>query len=105
MLGPAEVRLNHSATPIKAYILNISYGGIAIQSTEALKGRVHVTILFANIVGHRMGETVAGRVVWCQPYDTMYRAGIELEELNHEEHSLTMQILHDFTGPPALQIA
>jgi hypothetical protein len=99
LIGPAEVKCSSSDLPLKAYILNISYGGIAIQLKEALKGRAEVTIFFADGSGGRIGETAWGHVVWCKASDAFHTAGIEFESLNPKDHALTLRVIQAFAGP------
>jgi hypothetical protein len=101
LIGPAEVKCSPGDPPLKAYVLNISYGGLAIQSKEALKGRVEVTIFFADGNGGRIGETARGRVIWCKSSDAFYTAGIEFEGLNPKDNTLTLRVIQAFTGPAA----
>jgi len=99
LIGPAEVRCNRSDPPLKAYVINISYGGLAIQLKEALKGRVEVTIYFADGNGGRIGETAWGHVMWCKASDSFYSVGIEFEGLNPKDNMLTLRVIQAFAGP------
>jgi len=100
-IGTVAVRLNPSDPPLKAYALDISYGGMAIQSEGALKGQIEATIFFADGMGGKVGETVQGRVIWCKPFDLFYRSGIEFNGLNPKDNILTLRVIRAFTGPNA----
>lgn len=99
LIGPAEVKYSPSDPALKAYVLNISYGGVAIQLREALKGRVEVTIFFADGNGGRIGEPAWGHVIWCKASDSFYIAGIEFENLHPKDNMLTLRVIQAFTGP------
>jgi hypothetical protein len=99
LIGPAEVKPSPSGPLLKAYVLNISYGGIAVQLKEVLKGRIEITIFFADGSGGRIGETARGHVIWCKASDSFYTAGIEFENLNEKNNMLTLRVIQAFTGP------
>jgi hypothetical protein len=99
LIGPVEVKQNPSGPSLKAYVLDISYGGMAIQLKEALKGQVEATVFFASAVGGRIGETVKGRVIWCRAFDSLHKVGIEFENLNPKDHMLTLRVIRALTGP------
>lgn len=79
--------------------MDISYGGMAIQSEAELKGRIEATIFFADGRGGKVGETVQGRVIWCKPFNSFYRSGIEFDGLHPENNMLTLKVIQAFTGP------
>jgi c-di-GMP-binding flagellar brake protein YcgR len=98
-IGTVAVRANPSASFLKAYALDISYGGMAIQSEEALKGQIEATIFFADGKGGKIGENVRGRVIWCKPFGSFYRSGIEFDPLSPQDNILTLKAIRAFTGP------
>ena len=100
-IGTVVVRANPSDPPRKAYALDISYGGMAVQSEESLKGRIEATIFFADGMGGKVGETVRGRVIWCKPFDVFYRSGIEFDGLHPQDNVLTLRVIQAITGPIA----
>jgi hypothetical protein len=104
-IGTLTVRLTPSDPPLKAYALDISYGGMSIQSEEALKGQIEATIFFADGMGGKVGETVRGRVIWSRPFDSFYRSGIEFDGLSPKDNVLTLRAIRAFTGPDPDQAA
>ncbi len=100
-IGTVSVKVNPLDSSVKAYALDISCGGMAIQSEKALKGQIEATIFFADGRGGKVGETVRGRVIWCKPFDLFYRSGIEFDGLNPQDNKLTLQVIQAFTGPNA----
>ncbi len=98
-IGTVAVRANPSAPSLKAYALDISYGGMAVQSEAELKGQIEATIFFADGRGGKVGETVRGCVIWCKPFESFYRSGIEFDNLNPQDNILTLKAIRAFTGP------
>ncbi len=98
MIGIIEVRKSLLDPPREAYALDISYGGMSFNLDQPLNGNVEVIIHFTNGKGKVLKETVAGRVIWCKPIGSLYRAGIEFENLNDYDHPQLFTYIKGFTG-------
>lgn len=103
MVGIVEIRKSPLDPPIEAYALDISYGGIAVNVTLPLAGKVNVTIYFTAGSGEKIGETVSGHIIWCKPSKALYKVGIEFDGLNANDHPQLFNYIKAFTGSAAPQ--
>ncbi len=96
MIVKIEVCPTPPDRPIKAEIVNISYGGIGLLTAKPVKGRVQV-ILYHNLgfrSGQQVPEALWGQVTWRKKIaSNRYAIGISYEGLNPKEHSLLLDFL------------
>ncbi len=88
----AEVRIGEQSIPARTR--NVSRGGLAITTDQALPVGVDVTISLALVFDEQaMSEPLPleGRIVWCSPlahrYGGAYQLGLMFVGLRHEERS------------------
>lgn len=93
LIGLVEVRRNPTDPPVEAHAINISYGGLAIYIEKSLTGRVEMRLFYGDGTGKWIDETVSGQVMWQQKVGTWYATGIQFDELNPQDHSMTLGFL------------
>lgn len=91
----ASVKTGSGVSPIEAYVINFSYGGVAIYSKEELEGQVEITLYLENGKGETIPETLWGNVAWKKKVGSLIASGIEFGNLNPQDHSLTMAIMEE----------
>jgi hypothetical protein len=95
MVAAAVVRQGFSNSPIEAYIINISYGGLGMYVKTPLEGRVQTAISLSVGTGRRVTETVWGHVTWKKPVGSSYAIGISFEGLNAQDHRMLLSHLEN----------
>ena len=93
MIAAAVVRQSPSAPPIKAYVINISYGGIGLYIRESVRGRVQTTINLRVGAKKWVPVTVRGHVNWKKSVGMMSAVGISFEGLNTKDHGVLLSYL------------
>jgi len=96
MVAAAVVRQSPSYSPIEAYIINISYGGLGMYVKNPLDGRVQTAISLSVGTGKRVTETVWGHVTWKKPVGSSYAIGISIEGLNPQDHRMLLSHLENW---------
>lgn len=93
----AFIKKNSTAAPAEAYVINISYGGVAIYTQAELEGQVEIT-LFHEEEGEKraLAETLGGTIAWRRPVGRIIACGIEFGNLNPDDHPVTMAVLEKF---------
>lgn len=95
MIVKAEVWPGPPELPLKAEIVNLSYGGAGILAGKSLKGRVQL-ILYHNLgfsEGQQVPESVWGRVVWKKKIGHRCAMGVAFEGLNPKHNRLLLDFL------------
>jgi two-component system cell cycle response regulator len=81
----------------EAYAFNISYGGLGVyaQKPIAVKSRIRAYIPFTDPEGKNLEETMEGIVRWVKAFNGHYGFGIEFEELDKKEHTMTLNFIQE----------
>jgi diguanylate cyclase (GGDEF)-like protein len=81
----------------EAYTFNISYGGLGVYAQKPItpKCRVRIRIPFTDPEGKELEETMEGTVRWVRQFNEHYGFGIEFEELDKKEHSMTLNFIQE----------
>ncbi|HEX9758147.1 MAG TPA: PilZ domain-containing protein [Nitrospiria bacterium] len=91
----ASLKTPTQSTPIEAYIINFSYGGVAIYTKEDFEGQVEITLYLEGNGGKTVAETLWGNVAWKRNVGSMTAWGIEFGNLNPQDHSVTMALMEE----------
>lgn len=94
IIGLAHIRREGHNLSLEAQIANISYSGMRIYVKEPLSGRVEIS-LYYDLEGttEQFEERLKAEVTWCQGRGLWYSAGINFDELNPDEHAMTLAFL------------
>src|SRR3989304_8314837 len=85
---------NHLSSPIEAYIVNLSYGGVGLYVKEPLEGRVQVAISLGVDKEKHVAEMVWGHVCWKgRLMGSSWVVGISFEGLNPKDHARLLSYL------------
>ncbi len=85
---------NQLSSPIEAYIVNISYGGVGVHVKEPLEGRVQVAISLGIDQDKHVAEMVWGNVCWQgRLIGSSWVVGISFEGLNPKDHGRLLSYL------------
>jgi len=93
MIGLIDIKSEPGGSKVEAYAINISYGGMAIYSKQLLTGRLQIKLYYEDGTGQRLGETVTGKVAWKRETGEWYAIGLQFDELNKKDHSMTLDFV------------
>ena len=91
----AFVKTGADTPPAEAYLINLSYGGVAVYTQSNLDGQVEITILHEDHKGKTSAETLWGNVAWKRKLGILNVCGIEFGNLNPEDHAVTMSLMEE----------
>jgi hypothetical protein len=95
----AVVKTGPETPPAEAYVVNLSYGGVAVYTKADLAGQVEITLLHEKGPGRTAAETLWGHVAWNRKLGSMNACGIEFGNLNPEDHGVTMSLMEKYLKP------
>ncbi len=89
----ASLKVEGKGSPIEAYVINFSYGGVAFYTVEDFEGQVQITLFLDDEKGELVVETLWGKIAWKRKVGSMNAWGVEFGNLNPQDHWITMSLM------------